>query len=450
MRERETIFAPATGAGAAGVAVVRVSGPAASEAVRALSGRRDLPPARRAVLRRLVDPRNGEMIDRALVLWFPGPDSYTGEDVAEFHIHGGPAVMAGLLEALGGVGGLRLAAPGEFTRRAFEAGRMDLTAAEAVGDLVAAETPAQRRLALRQLDGGLADLYEGWRARLIAALGHAEAEIDFSDEELPDDLHGAVVAAVTEVAGEIAAHLDDARQGERIREGFRIAILGAPNVGKSSLLNQLARRDVAIVSEVAGTTRDVIEVQMNLGGFAVTLADTAGLRETADAIESEGVRRARQAGAEAALRLLVVDAREPAYATNVTRSEGVFVKPTDSDTLVVANKADLVPDDAAGHGTGTWRVSARTGAGIPALLEGLAAEVARRLAGSEAPVLTRARHRAALAECREALARARQAALPELLAEDLRLGARALGRITGRVDIDEVLDVVFRDFCIGK
>lgn len=444
MRERETIFAPATGAGAAGVAVVRVSGPAASEAVRALSGRRDLPPARRAVLRRLVDPRNGEMIDRALVLWFPGPDSYTGEDVAEFHIHGGPAVMAGLLEALGGVGGLRLAAPGEFTRRAFEAGRMDLTAAEAVGDLVAAETPAQRRLALRQLDGGLADLYEGWRARLIAALGHAEAEIDFSDEELPDDLHGAVVAAVTEVAGEIAAHLDDARQGERIREGFRIAILGAPNVGKSSLLNQLARRDVAIVSEVAGTTRDTIEVRLNLGGYAVALVDTAGLRDSADAIEREGVRRAEAEAAAAGLRLVVRDASSDEAPPRVARDGW-------GETLHVVNKVDLDVDALPGRdASGVIRVSARTGAGLDVLLAELSDRVGRLLSRTEAPVLTRARHREALEDCMGALTRAREAGLPELFAEDIRLAVRALGRITGRVDIDEVLDVVFRDFCIGK
>lgn len=445
MSDRPTIYAPATGPGAAGVAVVRVSGPAAGAAVRALTGRSELPPARQAVLRSLGDPRrSGEMIDRALLLWFPAPQSYTGEDVAEFHVHGGTAVMAACLDALAGIAGLRLAEPGEFTRRAFEAGRMDLTAAEAVGDLVAAETPAQRRLALHQLDGGLAALYEGWRSRLVGALAHAEAEIDFSDEELPHGLRSGVLEALNGVAEEISDHLDDARRGERIREGFRIAILGAPNVGKSSLLNQLARRDVAIVSDIAGTTRDTIEVRLNLGGYAVTLVDTAGLRESDDAIEREGVRRAEAAAATAGLCVLVCDVTE----------RGLPVRPDrdwPGEIVEVANKIDLDSGGDCGlDDSNVLRVSARTGAGLDALVAALTEKVSRLLSGTEAPVLTRARHREALEECAAALARARNAALPELVAEDIRLSVRALGRITGRVDIDEILDVVFRDFCIGK
>ncbi|MAN79235.1 MAG: tRNA uridine-5-carboxymethylaminomethyl(34) synthesis GTPase MnmE, partial [Magnetovibrio sp.] len=287
-----TIFALASGGARAGVAVIRLSGPGAAAALTALAPGKPLADPRRAVLRALRDPATGEVLDQALVLFFPGPGSFTGEDVAEFHLHGGPAVVEGVLAALGQVAGLRPAEAGEFTRRAFLNGKLDLTQAEAIADLVAAETSEQRRQALDQAAGALGQIYEGWRARLIAAIAHVEAGIDFADEDLPEDIDRAARDALAALAGEIAAHLDDGRRGERLRAGVHLALLGRPNAGKSTLLNLLAGRDAAIVSETAGTTRDVIEVHLDLGGVPVIVADTAGLRDSADAVEREGVRRA--------------------------------------------------------------------------------------------------------------------------------------------------------------
>lgn len=426
--------------------MVRVSGPGAGPAVTALAGR--TPVARRATVMTLRDPASGEALDRGLVLWFPAPQSYTGEDVAEFHIHGGRAVLSGVLEALGRLPGSRLAEPGEFARRAFANGRLDLTEAEAVADLVNAETAAQRRQALRQMGGELGRLYEGWRERLLRALAHREAELDFADEDLPEGIGDETAAAAAVLGREIAAHLDDGRRGERLRDGIQIAILGPPNAGKSSLLNRLARRDVAIVSERAGTTRDVIEVHLDLGGFPVILADTAGLRASGDEIEGEGVRRARARAAEADLRLLVFDIRDwPALDRETLALAG-------TEHLIVLNKADLAgggsiaPGPAAG---GSLLVlSALTGQGVAEVLAALERWVRDRLSGDAGPALTRERHRQALESCRECLARAERALLPELAAEDIRLAARALGRITGRVDVEDVLDRVFRDFCVGK
>lgn len=433
-----TIYALASGAGAAGVAVVRVSGPCAGAALAALTGR-PLPRPRMATLRRLVDPATAEALDEALVLWMPGPASFTGEDVVELHLHGGRAVVAGVVEALGRRAGLRPAEPGEFTRRAFEAGRMDLTAAEAVADLVAAETAAQRRQALRQMGGALARLYDGWRERLMRALAHVEAAIDFPDEDLPGGILGAAAAEVAALEAAIGAHLDDGGRGERLRAGVSVAIVGAPNAGKSSLLNALAGRDVAIVSARAGTTRDVIEVHLDLAGCPVILADTAGLRETDDEIEAEGVRRARARAAAADLTIALFDATTPP--DDATRA---LVGP---ETIVVRSKADLGPPVGD---VGGLPLSARTGAGLAALLARLTTAVTDRFAAGDQPALTRARHRAALTEARDALGRSRSAPLPELAAEDLRLAARALGRITGRIDVEDLLDVIFRDFCIGK
>ena len=436
-----TIFALATAPGRAGVAVVRVSGPETSSALKALAGN-DLPRPRVASLRTLRDPRNGEALDDALVLWFPAPKSFTGEDVAELHLHGGRAVVAGVIEALAALPGLRVAEPGEFTRRAFENGKLDLTAAEGLADLVDAETGAQRRQALRQMEGALGRLYEGWRERLTRALAHIEADIDFPDEDLPSGVADAVRPELDRLAAEIRAHLDDGRRGERLREGLHIAIVGAPNAGKSSLLNALARREAAIVSARAGTTRDVIEVHLDLGGFPVVLADTAGLRDAADEIEEEGIRRALDRAARADVKIAVFDATEAPDAA----TRGLI----DADTVVVLNKTDLAPPAPAVDGVPAIAVSARTGAGLRELEGRLAAFSADRLAGTGAPALTRARHRTALEECREALARALTAPLPELAAEDVRLASRALGRITGRVDVEDLLDVIFRDFCIGK
>ncbi|HEX2115729.1 MAG TPA: tRNA uridine-5-carboxymethylaminomethyl(34) synthesis GTPase MnmE [Alphaproteobacteria bacterium] len=447
----DTIFAPATAAGRAGVAVIRISGPRAGEALTELTGR--LPQPRVATWSQFTDRAQGSVIDDGLALWFPAPRSFTGEDVAELHVHGSRAVLAALMALLGRLG-LRLAEAGEFTRRAFDAGKLDLAQVEGLADLIAAETEAQRRQARRQLDGVLGAMTEGWRARLLRMLAHAEAEIDFPDEDLPGGLIAGLGADIDLLAAEIRAHLADAR-GERLREGLSIAILGPPNAGKSSLLNALARREAAIVSATAGTTRDVIEVQLDLGGYPVTVADTAGLRalpEAAEghaAIESEGIRRALARAEAADLKLLVLDATAGEPDESIT---GLI----DTDTLVVLNKIDAVPHAQPIVAGQIWRVSVKTGEGLPKLLDALSGETAKRLALQDgaAPLVTRARHRAALEECVAALERAHELTVrlaePELVAEDLRLATRALGRITGRVAVDDILDVVFREFCIGK
>ncbi len=441
----DTVFALSSGGARAAIAVIRVSGPSAGAALEAIGGR-PLPAPREAALRRFRTPEAGEPIDRGLCVWFPGPASATGEDVAEFHVHGGPAVIAALVDALAALPGLRPAEPGEFTRRAFEAGRLDLTQAEGIADLVAAETEAQRRQALGQMEGALHRLYDGWRARLMALRASVEAAIDFSDQDLGADPMAAAAPDLAALEAEIAAHLDDAGRGERLRAGFTIAILGAPNVGKSSLLNRLSGREAAIVSTRAGTTRDVVEVRLDLAGWPVTLADTAGLRESRDEIESEGVRRALARAADADLALVVFDGA--LWPEADSRSLALL----GDAALPVLNKSDLLagPAPATIGGHAAHAASCLTGAGIDALLEALAEDIARRYPAPAVPALTRARHRQAVIECREALARAVAGPADERLAEELRVAAHALGRITGRVDVEAVLDLVFRDFCIGK
>lgn len=421
--------------------VLRVTGPRAAEAALHLTGRPP-PEPRRAILRRLRDPADGEAFDQALLLWFPGPRSETGEDLLEIQHHGGQAVLARLVEVLGRIPGYRPAEPGEFTRRAFLNGKLDLTAAEGLADLVDATTRAQARQALRQLEGELGRLYAGWRERLLTALALIEAEIDFAaEEEVPDAMLARVLPEVAGVRAQMAAHLADGRRGERLRAGVTVAVVGAPNVGKSSLVNLLARRDVAIVTPIPGTTRDVIEVPLELAGLPVTLLDTAGLRATEDPVEAEGVARARRRAGSADLRLLLVEATSPAPPER-----------PGEETLLVVNKIDLAPGAALPEGA--VAISCRTGEGIPALLAALT-ERARQLAGAgEAPVLTRARHREAVEEAEAALGRleagAASGAELALLAEDLRLASRAVGRITGAVGVEDVLDRIFATFCIGK
>jgi tRNA modification GTPase len=430
LTQSATIFALASAPGRAGLAVVRVSGPQAGAALEALAGKR--PPPRRASVRRLS--WKGSALDRALLLWFPGPDSFTGEDVAEFHIHGGRAVREALFAALADLG-LRPAEPGEFSRRAVENGRFDLTRAEAVADLAEAETPAQLRQALRQYEGGLAELYEGWRTTLLHALARAEAAIDFSDDGVDEAELAASHQAVSEITKQIQIHIDDSGRGEALREGLRLAIVGPPNAGKSSLINALARREVAIVSESPGTTRDVIGVRLNLGGYPVHVSDTAGLRESADAIEAEGVRRARAEAEASHLTLLLLDGSEPLVSSGIKAD------------LVVRNKSDL-PGFKKADGLS---LSLKSGEGLNALLGALTALVAARLeSGDASPALTRPRHRHALNQALQSLRHGETAQAPELFAEDLRLAVRAIGRITGAVDVEEILDSVFRDFCIGK
>jgi tRNA modification GTPase len=435
----DTIFAPATAAGRAAIAVVRLTGPGTARAISQMAG--PLPPPRVARRARFSDPASGEALDEGLLLWFPAPASATGEDVAELHLHGSRAVLAGLAQALRGLG-LRLAEPGEFTRRAFLAGKLDLTQAEAVADLVAAETEAQRRQALRQLDGELGSLYRGWAQRLTRCLAHLEAVIDFPDEDLPPEIEGEIAGEIGALAAAIERHLADGHRGERLRDGIMIAIVGPPNAGKSSLLNRIARRDAAIVSPIAGTTRDVIEVAIDLQGYPVVLADTAGLRESADPIEREGLRRARRRAAEADIRLFLFDARHPAEA------QGAAAWPANG-TFLVANKIDLLGNGRRDLPREAIPVSALTDEGVDVLLAALGAAVVEGYANA-APTLTRARHREALEEAAAALSRSRATPCAELRAEDLRLAWRSLGRITGSIDVEDLLEVIFRDFCIGK
>jgi tRNA modification GTPase len=527
---RDTIFALSSGRPPVAIAVVRVSGPGAGAALKALIGK--LPVPREAALARVRDPASNEAIDQALALWFPAPNSETGEDTAELQLHGGRAVVAATLSALARLPGLRPAEAGEFTRRAFENGKLDLTAVEGLADLVAAATEGQRRQALRQLQGALGNRAEDWRLRLIKALALVEARIDFSDEaDVPEDLLRPALTIARELEGEIAAALADGGRGERLREGLTVAIAGPPNAGKSTLLNRLAKREAAIVSPYAGTTRDVIEVHLDLSGWPVTLLDTAGIRETSDPVEMEGVRRAQQRAQDADLVLWVVDAadegagdgaknvaamgaakntpvisgrpdlessgsgvrarrlaafglqrgaqndkveplssppvwlvrnkidmiqslggRNESKNHSIARSDPVF-DPTKSLKNIVNNRLTHSNESGPDSNEFEFNISALTGGGFEALLQRLQGQAEGFLAGGESALVTRERHRRALEETLAALHRAQApevAAKEDLLAEEFRLATRALGRLTGRVDVEDILDVIFRDFCIGK
>ena len=438
---QDTIFARASGTVQGAITVVRLSGPRSGEMLERLAG--GLPAPRMASLRRLRSLEDGEVLDRALLLWFPGPGSYTGEDAAELHLHGGSAVFAGVSEALVTLG-CRPAEPGEFTRRALLHGKLDLLQAEAIADLIAAETAAQRRQALRQSEGALSRLYEAWTARATRILAHQEAALEFEMDDLPSDLGQHARAGARELAAEIARHLDDGRRGERLREGLSIAILGAPNAGKSSLLNALVGREAAIVSALPGTTRDVVECRLDLGGVPAVLADTAGLRRTADEIEQEGVRRARLRGEDADLVLAVfaVDAEPDPETLGL-----IAARP---DAMLVATKCDLAVPAPTLLGRPLLPTSVRAGTGLDRLRVMLT-EAAQGQAGlAEVPLLTRSRHRAALSEAVARLTEGACAPLPELAAEAHRGAVLALGRLTGRVGVEDILDVVFADFCIGK
>jgi tRNA modification GTPase len=432
----DTIFALATAPGRAAIAVMRLSGSGSRAVLAAICGR--VPAPRKASVRRLRDV-DGAVLDEALVLWLPGPGSYTGEDSAELHLHGGTAVVEGVGAALVALGA-RPAEPGEFTRRAVLNGRMDLTAAEGVIDLIEAETGAQARQALRLAGGGLASLCEGWAERLAGLLARQEALIEFEDEGLPSMLERQVAEGIAALAEEMTARLATDSGGERIRAGLDVAILGAPNAGKSSLLNALVGREAAIVSARAGTTRDVVEARTVLAGLPAVLADTAGLREAADEIEAEGVRRALHRGEGADIVIAVL-------ASDAPHDEATLALIARRPCIIVLGKADLgerdVPD-------GAIAVSARTGAGLDALRARLETEATRLAPASGATLLARPRHRAAIRDTLGWLREAADAALPELRADALREALRALGRLTGRVGVEEILDRVFAEFCVGK
>ena len=432
-----TIFAPATALGKAGVSVVRVSGPQAIKAVHLMTKIQN-PVPRKAVLTE-VKTLDEIQIDEALVIYFPMPNSFTGEEVVEFQTHGGRAITAALLSELAKIEGFRPAERGEFTRRAVENGKMDLTAAEGLADLIDAETEQQRRQALRQMNGALAKIYERWHADLMHVLAWMEAYIDFPEEEIPENVSAEVQEKIITLKKEIEKHLNDGRRGERLRDGLQIAIIGAPNAGKSSLMNRLAQRDVAIVSSTAGTTRDIIEIRLDINGYPVIVADTAGLRDTSEEIEAEGVRRAKARAEEADLILWLTDAG--------TEKDVSEIQGLDLEKIVsIMNKVDKFPVQ---NNDCLW-ISAKTGQGLDVLLQKIGHCVEEKLSMREEPSLTRLRHRKALEECVELLDSSLNAPEIELMTEDLRMAMRSLGKITGQVQVEELLDVIFKDFCIGK
>jgi tRNA modification GTPase len=439
----QTIFALSSGRAPSAIAIVRVSGPEAGAALSALAGKI---PAPRVATRVLLKTADGQPLDDAVVLWFPGPASATGEDVAEFHVHGGRAVLASLFAVLSAQKNIRPAEPGEFTRRALENGKLDLTEAEGLDDLIHADTDRQRRQALRQLQGLLGDKARDWRAQIVEASALIEAGIDFSDEgDVPAELIKPAVMKIKRLLAEIDKVLAAQGQTERLRDGLVVAIAGPVNVGKSTLINQLARREVAIVSPHAGTTRDIIEVQLDLDGYPVTVIDTAGIRDTDDPVEQEGVRRARVRAGEADL-VLWLD------------TSGAAVEHHGSAPVwLVRNKIDLVRPgaaavDAQGRPMAEFRISAKHGAGLPELIAALVGFAQNYFGGSEGGLIARERHRMLVKDTADSLRRAIAVVGEgeELAAEELRAAAYSLGRLLGRVDVEDILDVIFREFCVGK
>lgn len=436
----QTIFALSSGRAPSAIGIVRVSGPKADTALETLCG---LIPARRVATLVTLKQADGTAIDEGVALWFPGPNSATGEDTAEFQIHGGRAVIAAVFEALAKIPTLRPAEPGEFTRRAFENGKIDLTEAEGLDDLIHADTERQRRQALRQMKGLLGDKAERWRRDIIEASALIEAGIDFPDEgDVPRDLLAPAQKKIVTLRNEIEETLAASAQSERLRDGLIVAIAGPPNAGKSTLLNRLARRDVAIVSPYAGTTRDVIEVHLDLNGYPVTLLDTAGVRETNDPIEQEGVRRAQERARHADLVLWVSDASDD---TSSAPEQGADHAPV----WRVTNKIDT---RAGATQPAQFAISAARGDGVSDLVSALGSYAAEYFGAGESALIGRARHRTLLRETADALAQAERLAGEgdELVAEELRIAIHSLGRLTGRVDVEDVLDAIFRDFCIGK
>ena len=431
----DTIYALASGLGVAGVAVIRISGPQSLQVLKTLTHIKK-PQANKVYFSQVVSGTN--VLDKALILFFKAPHSFTGEDVVEFQVHGGRGVIQSVLSAIGNIEGCRPAERGEFSRRAVINGKMDLTEAEGLLDLVHAETEQQRRQAFAQMDGNLSKLYESWRAQLVHYMAYAEAFIDFPEEEIPPEKEKEIDKGLKTLISAIQTHLDDERKGEKLREGFQIAIIGAPNVGKSSLINALTKKEVAIVSQIAGTTRDIVETHLDVAGFPVVLADTAGLRDSAEQIEAEGIRRAVKKAESADLILFVQDA-------SAKKADQLPKSLLKKHVITIWNKKDLLKDKEIKQG---HYISAKTGAGITGLWD----EIKQILldSTSNGAVITRERYRVALKECLKYLKSALTIKELELKTEDLRMAARALGRITGRVDVNELLDVIFRDFCIGK
>ena len=443
----DTIFALSTAPGRGGIAVIRVSGPSALQSAQTITTNNisEIVP-NKIILCKITNPISHETIDQGMMVYFKAPHSYTGEDTIEYHIHGGKAVIQELLQTLSEQPNHRLAEPGEFTRCAFENGKLDLTEAEAVADLIDAETIAQKNQALAQLSGQLSALYHDWTRRLKNLLAHAEAAIEFPDEDLPDEIETQTKPLIKKLHEEMIAHLNDNRRGERLRDGLQVAVVGAPNAGKSSLVNALARRDIAIVSDVAGTTRDVLEAHLDLGGYPVTLLDTAGLRpehlnaQGHDKIENEGMRRTLERAENADFKILVFDA-------TTEKPDQQTLDLHEKNDIRVINKSD---ENKTFHVKQAHKLSAKTGEGLPEFIDVLSEKVETILGGSEQPSLTRQRHRDALKQSFAHLEKALEGQLPELIAEDLRISIRYIGRITGHVDVEDLLTTIFADFCIGK
>jgi tRNA modification GTPase len=437
MADASSIFALSSGPGRSGVAVIRLSGPAVRDALARMV--KAPPKPRYAAFRTIRHPVTGEALDGALVIWFEASSSETGEDVAEFQVHGSRAVIAAVLAALREIDGCRLAEPGEFVRRAFENGKVDLAQVEGLADLVDAETEAQRRQALAQSAGALSKLYDGWRTRLIEVAALTEAAIDFSDEgDVSASSFAEARKRASVLAAEIAAHLDDGHRGEIVREGYRVALLGAPNAGKSSLLNALARRDAAIVSAEAGTTRDVIEVRLDLGGLPVIVSDTAGIREAMSDVEREGIRRSLAAARDADLVVWLMAPGDSTQPLGISRET----------SLAIRSKADLAGDSKFDG----LAISALTGEGLDRLVAEISQRARNAVGARTEPALTQARHRQSLEAAKGEIAAFLEGSSEaiELRAEDVRRAAHAIGRIIGRVDVEDVLDQIFGRFCIGK
>jgi len=442
-----TIYALSSGPGIAGVAVVRVSGKETSKVVKLITND-DLPMPRVATLRKMNNINTNELIDEGLIIWFPGPQSYTGEDLAEFHVHGSRAVVTALHASISHVKNCRLAEPGEFTKRAFQNGRINLMKAEGIGDLISAETEIQRKQAVKVMKGKSSMIFSSWRKKLLKILSHVEAKIDFPDEDLPKEIMLDINKTIEQVSNEIIKVLDDEKIGEIIREGFKIVIVGPTNVGKSSLLNYLSKRDVAIVSEIAGTTRDVIETHLNLDGYPVVISDTAGIRDSKDEIEKKGIKIALKRAEEADLRLVVIEPKNLDFT-------GFLNDLFDKNSILVINKSDLLKKnlDEQIKKLEHVLISIINNSNLDVLINKIKNKLKNKFINNENILITRERHRSHLEQCLEFLKSFNNRIINDDLdkgAEDLRLATRHLGMIVGKVDVEEILDSIFNDFCIGK
>lgn len=433
----ETIFAPITSPSRAGISVIRISGGEVLASLKAL-GFKGTPQHQKVSFQKILDPKTSQVIDETLISYFRAPKSFTGEDLAEISIHASPFILQRVLEILSKQKNCRLAEAGEFSKRAFLNGKLDLIQAEAIPDLIAAETEAQHRQALQQLEGGLGDIYQDWRFRLIEISARIEAAIDFPDEDLPQNIIDAVERDVKNLQEEIATHLDDNKIGQKIKSGLSLAIIGAPNVGKSSLINFLAQSEVAIVSEIAGTTRDVVETHLSIAGVPVRISDTAGLRETEDKIEKEGIRRALEKAAAADIKIFLLDASNPILREDLL----------DENTIIVTNKIDLVDESKDLKSDVALSLSKKDN--CSELLKKLEEKILELTPNQTSPLITQERYRTSLQECVKNLQSFSLQKNIELAAEDLRLTAREIGKIIGDVGVENILDAIFSRFCIGK